>query len=277
MKKFILISTLVATLFVGCTTQTKESAPAQPRKIAVQIYSLNRHTFEDAVKMLKDVDVDAVECFPGQKLSKLYPNAQTNYKLNAEQRAYMKKLLKDAGLKMVSFGCTRANNEQEIEKICQFVKEMGGERVVTEAPVYWIPFWNKICKKYGLTMCLHHHATNSANQYWDTDVMNKYIAGYDNVRANPDPGHWSRSGIDPVKALKRLDGKIASIHFKDQREFNNIKNQPMPFGEGVLDVKGMLAELDRQGYNGYFVIEYEDKWENNIPEIKKCVEYLRTH
>jgi sugar phosphate isomerase/epimerase len=37
----------------------------------------------------------------------------------------------------------------------------------------------------------------------------------------------------------------------------------------------MLAELDKQGFNGYYVIEYEDNWMNNIPEIKECAEYLR--
>lgn len=42
-------------------------------------------------------------------------------------------------------------------------------------------------------------------------------------------------------------------------------------------MKGILAELDRQGYKGYYVIEYEGDWDNNIPQIKKCVEYLRTH
>lgn len=37
----------------------------------------------------------------------------------------------------------------------------------------------------------------------------------------------------------------------------------------------MLAELDRQGFDGYYVIEYEDKWLDNIPEITECAEFLR--
>ena len=276
MKKIILTITVLSALLMGCVS-SQNNVQKQPRKVAVQAYSLNRFTFEEAVEKLKPLKLDGIECYPGQRLSAKYPKAKTHYMLSAEERAYMKKLLKDANLKMISFGVVHAKSEEEIEKICQFVKEMGGTKVITEAPVYWFPVWDKMCKKYGLTMCLHHHATNSANQYWDTDVVKKYTKGFDNIRTNPDPGHWSRSGIDPVKALKALSGTIASIHFKDQREFNNIKNQPAPFGEGVLDVKGMLEELDKQGYNGYFVIEYEDNWLNNIPEIEKCVKYLRSN
>lgn len=276
MKKFTILLTALSALFAGCALQ-QQNAPAQPRKVGVQMYSLNRFTFEDAINKVKGLDIDGIECYSGQKLSAKYPKTVTGYTMNAEERAFMKKLLKDANLKMVSYGVVHAKTEEEIDKICQFVKEMGGERIMTEAPVYWYPFWDKACKKYGLKMAIHNHATNSANQYWDANVVKKYIEGFDNIGACPDVGHYSRSGIDPVSSLKTLSGKIFSVHFKDQKEFNNIKNQPMPFGEGVLDMQGMLAELDKQGYNGFFIIEYEDNWLNNIPDIEKCVKYLRTH
>ncbi len=39
----------------------------------------------------------------------------------------------------------------------------------------------------------------------------------------------------------------------------------------------ILAELDRQNFDGVFTIEYEHNWENSVPDIKKCVEYLNSH
>ena len=62
---------------------------------------------------------------------------------------------------------------------------------------------------------------------------------------------------------------------KDEMRFNDINNKCVPLGEGVLDIKGVLAELDRQGYDGYFVIEYEADWQDNVGKIKKCIDYLR--
>ena len=40
-------------------------------------------------------------------------------------------------------------------------------------------------------------------------------------------------------------------------------------------VKEMLQELDKQGYDGPFVLEYEAEWDNNIESIKECIEFLR--
>jgi len=39
-------------------------------------------------------------------------------------------------------------------------------------------------------------------------------------------------------------------------------------------VKGMLEELKRQNFKGYFTIEYEANWENNLPEIKQSIDYF---
>jgi sugar phosphate isomerase/epimerase len=37
----------------------------------------------------------------------------------------------------------------------------------------------------------------------------------------------------------------------------------------------MLQELDRQNFKGYFTIEYEANWENNLPQIKESIEYFK--
>jgi hypothetical protein len=36
----------------------------------------------------------------------------------------------------------------------------------------------------------------------------------------------------------------------------------------------MLEELKRQNVKGYFTIEYEADWENNLPQIKQSIEYF---
>lgn len=274
MKKLAIILTFAAVL-TGCATVSEKPA-TQPRKIAVQMYSLNRFTLEEALEKLKPLKIDTVECYPGQRLSAKYPKAKVGPTLNAEERAYMKKLLADAGVKMRSFGVVNVNklDFSQIDPLFKFAKEMGAERILTESAVYFFPELDKAAEKNGMTVLIHHHATNGA-PYWDTEYFKRHSANFKHIKYNPDPGHWARSGIDPVKSLKEVEGKIAGIHFKDQREFGNIKNQPAPFGKGVLDVKGMLAELDRQGFDGYYVIEYEDKWLDNIPEITECAEFLR--
>ena len=274
MKRLILS---VAALFflAGCAlTDGGSAARPEHRKIAVQTWSMHKMTLVQTLERIKTLDIDGVELFPGQKLGGKYPDAKVGPSLNPEQIAYLKKILKDAGVKPVSFGVTGGGSEKNIEAICKFAKEMGITRVLTEDPVASWQIWDRIGKKYGVTMCVHHHTKTSANQYYDAELVKKYASKYDNVKANPDVGHLALSGIDPVENLKILKGEIGSVHFKD---LGAKSRRCVPYGEGNLGVDKMLAELDSQGYDGFLVIEYEADWDNNLPQIKKCVEYLRTH
>ena len=85
-----------------------------------------------------------------------------------------------------------------------------------------------------------------------------------------------RSGIDPVEALKMLEGRIVSLHLKDLNQFGVREAHDVPWGSGEADMKAILRELDRQGYTGTFSIEYEHNWENSVPEIRESVEYFNS-
>lgn len=112
------------------------------------MYSLNRFTLEEALEKLKPLKIDTVECYPGQRLSAKYPKAKVGPTLNAEERAYMKKLLADAGVKMRSFGVVNVNklDFSQIDPLFKFAKEMGAERILTESAVYFFPELDKAPK-----------------------------------------------------------------------------------------------------------------------------------
>jgi hypothetical protein len=48
----------------------------------------------------------------------------------------------------------------------------------------------------------------------------------------------------------------------------------VPWGTGVCDVKGMLAEIHHQGVKAVFSIEYEYHWDDSVPEIAQGVAYF---
>jgi len=274
MKKFLVLLVLSIFTLTGCcgTTQTVQK---QPRKIGVQMYTFHKFTFEDSIPMLKKAGINGVGLTAGQKVSQKYPHriAPT---LNKEQRDYLKKLIKDNNLKIVSYGVYSPNSEAEVKKLCAFAKDMGIPIILTEAKAEIIPFCEKYAGEYGVKFAVHNHAScDKMNLYYNPEVVKNLIKDCKNVYACPDNGHWSRSGIDAVSGYKTLEGKIAILHFKDQKEFNVKKNQCVPFGTGALNMKAMLSELDRQGFDGYFLIEYEANWQNNLAEVTQCAEYLR--
>ncbi len=275
MKNIIKILIGIFVLFSLVACASLDSKPKQPRKIAVQMWSLHDVSLKEALEKLKGLDIDGVECYPNQKIGGKYPNVPFNQNITAEQKEYVKQLFKDNGLKMVSFGVTKGEKEDVIEALCKFVSEFGVKRIITEDRVLAFPLWQKYGEKYGITMCLHHHALDAYNQYYDTYVVNKYTAPYSRIKSNPDVGHWVRSNISAVQSIKDLKGNIGSIHIKDEDAYGKMDSKAKILGEGFVNIPEILKELDKQGYDGYFVIEYEDQWGKNVPLIKACVDYLR--
>jgi len=65
------------------------------------------------------------------------------------------------------------------------------------------------------------------------------------------------------------------LHFKD---VILPKGTDTYLGGGSLDVQKMLDTLDKIGFDGYFVLEYEGGDKKNLDSImRKSIEYLRSH
>ena len=87
---------MAACLF-GCAT-SDDAQNKQPRKVAVQTYSLNRFTLEETLQKLAPLGLDGIECYPGQFVSKSMPGVKMGPQMTKEQRDYVKNLLKKANL-----------------------------------------------------------------------------------------------------------------------------------------------------------------------------------
>ena len=272
LKNILLIGAVLTSLF-GLAL----SAQAKHRKIAVQTYTFNRFSLEESIEKLKGLPIDGLEVYPGQRVykdkSKVDANGKPitfNERMAKQDIENVKKMLADANLKIVSIGCTGApNNEDNFKKTMAFCKEFAIERIVTESPVRDWDTFEKCSEKFGnneVDLCIHNHEKGSSNQYWHPQVVKILLeqGKYKHVFSGADVGHWSRCNLDPIAGLKALKGKFKTLHFKDQKEFGNPQNLCVPFGEGQLKDKEMLKELDKQKYDGWFVIEYEAEWDNNL-------------
>ena len=89
-----------------------------------------------------------------------------------------------------------------------------------------------------------------------------------------DTGHWMRAGYVPIDTLKKLEGRVMHLHFKDLDE-SGRKGHDVPWGTGKADAKGMMQELKRQGYKGYFSIEYEHGSLDDLAKtVPLCIEFF---
>jgi len=67
-----------------------------------------------------------------------------------------------------------------------------------------------------------------------------------------------------------------SAHLKDKSDFGG-GGHDVPYGEGVGDMKRCLDELKKQKFEGNISIEYEYNWDNSVPDVTKCIDFVRNY
>lgn len=238
-------------------------------RLACQAYSFNKFTFFEAVDKTASVGLKYIEAYPGQKLS---PEKDVAFDHNspADVLEAVKAKLAASGVTLVNYGVVDLPaNEAESRKVFDFAKKMGIETIVSEPKPDALDTVEKLVKEYGIKVAIHNHPKPSF--YWDPAKVLAAVDGREGIGSCSDTGHWMRSGIDPLKGLQMLNGKIVSLHFKDLNEMGKDAHD-VPWGTGKANVKALLAELKKQNFKGVFAIEYEWNWENSVPEIAQCVE-----
>jgi len=244
-------------------------------QLGMQAYSFRKFTFYEAVEKTAALGLDWIETGPfNQALSKEDPNVKFSHTMSAEVREQVKQKLKEAGVRLIAYGVVLFDNDEaKCRQIFDFARDMGVEIITAEPALDAFDVVEKLCKEYKIKVAIHNHPAPSL--YWNPDKVLEACKGHSTlIGACADTGHWMRSGVNPLEALKKLQGRIISFHLKDLDELGNPKAHDVVWGTGKADVKGMLTELDRQGFKGLFAIEYEHNWENSVPDIEKCVEYF---
>jgi len=231
-------------------------------RLGAQAYTFRMLSFYETVDLCAGMGIRTIEMYPGQRLSPEKPDVTTSIALPRQVRDEIKAKLREAGVGLVCFGVTGANRET-----FEFAKEMGIEVLTTETmPTDDL---DRMCREYGVRMALHNHP----NTWLPDEVLAACKGRSPMIGACADTGHWMRRGLNPIEQLKKLQGRIVSVHFKDLNEFGN--GHDVPWGTGAGDARGMLAELARQKFRGVFSIEYEHgSLEDLKVNVPKCVAFF---
>ncbi len=269
-------------ILLGLLTLSSSLCLAKERKVGIQTFTFNKQTVEELLPLIKESGCDAIG-MSRHRLSDKFPEAYVSADMTKEQKDFLKKILKENKMKIVSYGVATPTTEKAIRKLFNFAKEFDIEIIIAEPRPEKLELWNKLCGEYGIKVAVHNHAKDAKRNadFHDPNFVANMIKKYPNVYACPDTGHWGRSGIDCVKGLKILKEKIGILHFRDMNSANSLSAYDVPIGTGKLNVKQMLAELDVQNFDGWILLEYGGWWKNTlekkIQEVKQSVEFIRNN
>ena len=277
----------IAVLCVACGVRVGQAEQDLPLKkhpaadtypgwrLGIQAYSFRAFTFFEAVDKTASLGLDWIEAYPGQKVGGPFPEVTLTPDISQEVRKAIKKKLDRADIRLVNYGVVGLpDDEDQCRQVFEFADAMGVETIVSEPPMEALDMIEELCREYGIQVAIHNHPKPSS--YWNPEKVLEASEGRGKwIGACADPGHWERSGLDPVESLRKLEGHIVTLHLKDVKEGDDIIWGTG--GEEGNDMAAILEELDRQGFEGVMSIEYESNWQDNVPDIRRCISYYDRH
>ncbi|MBI2300702.1 MAG: sugar phosphate isomerase/epimerase, partial [Armatimonadetes bacterium] len=213
-----------------------------------------------------------LECFPGQKIS---AEIARGFDQNCPEGAFraVEAKLAESGVKLVAFGVTGIpGDEAGARKLFDFAKRFGLIAINAEFGRDVLPLLDKLTEEYGIRVGIHNHPKRDNYELWSPDnVLAMFSDHGPLVGSCADTGHWPRSGLDAVECLRKLAGRVMSLHLKD---LTRDGMHDVPFGTGDYNARGQLAELKLMNFTGPISIEYEWTTDHLDDDVAKCVKWM---
>lgn len=274
-KRIVTILLITVCCLLVSTVKAQTKAEQNGWRLGMQSYSFHLFSLTEALDKTQQLGLNYIEVYPGHKLGGKWGDRVFDFNLDKQTQQELKDLAHSKDIKIVGTGVYVAEKSSDWEKMFRFAKAMDMEFISCEPALADWDLVEKLSKQYGIKISVHNHPQPS--DYWKPENLLQAISHRSHSLGScADVGHWRREGLNQIECLKKLDGRIISLHFKDiaAKKAGEKEQHDVIWGTGILDIKAMLKELKRQNFKGIFSIEYEYNWENSVPDIKKCIQYF---
>lgn len=269
-------------------------------KLSISTLACDGWTLEYSVEVCRECGADALEVRMGihewSKMDSSDKKLKSNYQI-----------IENAGLKVSDLATgvvvTRydENALHEIERCAQIAGlwKCRGLRVMLghfkkrwsepypesdyEGILRWLRAADQIMERYGTEIWIETHNDFSTGQR-----LKKVLeeSGGRNCRLLWDIMHPLEAGETVEDTMNYMKGLLAHVHIKDGRpkeDTDLVDYQYTKIGEGAIPVGKVVQLLRQDGYDGYYSLEWEGKWREELrgagfePEnaIRGYVEVMR--
>jgi sugar phosphate isomerase/epimerase len=259
--------TLALSGHVRLAAQTSESEKDGPFKLGLQSYSLRGFTWEGkpnlgtALAKTKALGLKYWEAYPAHIPTVTDPaEAQKYINQAAESRVTV------IGYGVVRFGKDSGANK----KFFEFAKAMNLGYLSADPDPESFDSLDRLVEEYGVGVGIHNHGPG--HRYDTIDKIAAAIKDHNpKIGCCIDTGHFLRSREDPVRAVEVFGNRIFGVHLKDVKDARTFTI----LGKGDLRTADFLKALAREKYGYGLMIEYEEKPENPVEDIRECLAAYR--
>lgn len=283
MKQSTILLAAIAVLLFACndnatvsypksSDSTSAINPAKDWQLGVALWTFHTVNFPQSLDRVDSVGLKYIEPNTFHKTGAEL-NDSMILQLSPSGIDKLKSMMAQKGLTCESIYIVGDSTIASWKKQFDIAKQLGVRFVTTEPPLKMWDSIDSLAGVYGMKVAIHEH-WKGFSHYWDPDTTLMAIKGHPNFGVCADLGHWPKSGVNPLDAVKKLHGHILALHLKDIAAYNNPKLVDVRVGTGVVDFPAIFQELKNQGFKGPIYIE-RDSTEvgGNVPSVKEEIKY----
>jgi sugar phosphate isomerase/epimerase len=225
-----------------------------------------RERFDELIGAITSAGFDAVDIW----------NPHLNWTWATEEHiSVARAVLENHRVEAVSMAGGFGNTVEELERACALASAAGMPLLAGSTAALEVDRRRtvELLERYDVRLALENHPHIPTP---DAVLAAIGDSARGRIGAAVDTGWFVTVGVDPVAALRQLQGHIMHVHLKDVRAAGD--HETCRFGEGVVPVEKCVRELQRQGYRGPLAIEDEpetyDPTEDCVADLAMVRQWL---
>src|SRR5688572_1853166 len=254
-------------------TSSVTSDTGSPWNIGVALWTFHNVDFPESLKLADSAGINLVEPNTFHKSGQELNDTLVG-QLSSAGIEKLKSYARQHNIKIGSLYLGGGKTIQDWKNDFEKAKQFGVRYVTAEPPVDMWDSIDSLAGTYGMMVAIHEH-WKGVSAYWHPDSVLAAIKGHKNFGACADLGHWPKSGINSLDAVKKLQGHIIGVHLKDIAAMNDPKLVDVRVGTGIVQFPEIFEELKRQKFDGYIYIERDSiESPSNVASVIETVKYF---
>ena len=238
-------------------------------RLGVQSYCFrNFKDNKQVAEMVKQIGVDRIEVC----------GVHCNFNEPAGWDSVIK-TYQDAGVKIVSIGVEGFGADAAAaRKRFEFAKAAGCKIISANfAPATFmaaLPVVYPLCDEFDIKLAIHNHG----GYHWlGSGEILTWVFSITRccIGLNMDTAWALDAKQNPVEWADKFAKRLYAVHLKDFVFDRARKQTDVVVGEGNLDLPALLKTLEKNGFSGEPIIEYEGDVADPVPALTNCVKKIK--
>jgi sugar phosphate isomerase/epimerase len=234
-----------------------------PFKMGLQSYSLRGYTTGGRADLKKALAAT-------RELGLHYWESYTAHiPLTADRQTIraIKEEIESQGVHASGYGVVHLGKDEAANrKIFDFAKTLGVSYLSIDPDPASFDLLDRLVDEYDIPLGIHNHGPG--HKFALIDTIAKAINDHSpKIGCCIDTGHFLRSKEDPVRAAEVFGTRVYGVHLKDVKNSETFTI----LGQGDLRTVELLRVLASNKYGHCLAIEYEEKPDDPLEDIKACL------